>query len=389
MITRLIYMSNLGFILTLPSRPGYAHGAIGSLRVEIAADPMVGIVSANIAIVGMWFNTSLLIYLHSTLSITPAIVTGGGTGNHAEQKEEEDEEERRGANDEQERGNHRSTTATTAREDAQPSTREPALGSPLLPAIFPPPTRSSLLDASWRMPPPVFRWPSFLCAMLGIAASAVCFAVGAGIPYVHYEMNGLIGTLERSELDAGPTFGAVKDLDLIHYIQQAPCNTEPSHRPTEVFTTALYVILVLVAPLVTLLMWLAMWFSTCSPACWHGPVGGWLRCFRLAAPLACCFISIDLMVISAFAGSLEMDLAVQWIVEDHFGSICNALTAASNQSCVQIQGTVGPGWGWLLSAAVLFGAVYVHTSRYFGLCHIVGPRGIDIDNMIHWEIIKE
>ena len=73
------------------------------------------------------------------------------------------------------------------------------------------------------------------------------------------------------------------------------------------------------------------------------------------------------------------DLAVQWIVEDHFGSICNALTAASNQSCVQIQGTVGPGWGWLLSAAVLFGAVYVHTSRYFGLCHIVGPRGIDID----------
>ena len=76
----------------------------------------------------------------------------------------------------------------------------------------------------------------------------------------------------------------------------------------------------------------------------------------------------EVLYAAVASSSLEMDLVANWIVTAKFGNICDAIDKdVLHEPCVVVDGLLGIGSYFLLVSALLFGAVYMATSRYFGL----------------------
>ena len=141
------------------------------------------------------------------------------------------------------------------------------------------------------------------------------------------------------------------------------------YKPTALLICAVYAMFVIVAPVLTIICWLVLWVSGCR--CCAGRKGrALLTWVHHIYPHVFAWVGLDIVALTAFAASFEMDLAVQFIVEHKFNALCTPLRKAG-EPCVAVEGALKDGWAWLLAAVMLFNFVFAVTARHFGMPRVL------------------
>jgi hypothetical protein len=215
-----------------------------------------------------------------------------------------------------------------------------------------------------------------------VLMAAVCLGIAAQTEILTLTLGGVAGTAEDLPFADAPTgMGSAKHFYLYDIPLQLIKSTDTDFVPGAKVLAATYILFVGVGPAAFLVCVFCLWVSAFvltvrrsrgAPA-W---VAATFRVSKAMLPYCFSWVATDVVLVTAVCAILEMDLTVQWIVQEQVGPLCDLLRSHLNQECIEIDGALRAGWVWLLVATLLCGNVFIFTSRTFGLA-VLGrkPRG--------------
>ena len=125
-------------------------------------------------------------------------------------------------------------------------------------------------------------------------------------------------------------------------------------------------LVVAVAPVLCMLCWGYVWIGTVLRKS-HSRS---LRYARWITPYVYSWCGLDVLFLALLAASLEINLPIQWIIENQFGGkagkVCDKIHTLFNTECIRVDGAVPTGGWCLLAAAILSALLFAMTTNAFG-----------------------